>query len=118
MVLYGAGAPVALASQAHGSEPNVASTGSNGPLLQRNCHLLDKCAQLGLWFAETTCMKFPSPESMSSNAAAANAGPSGLTPEHKAALSQAMDMISQGHTQDAAVDHLVSNSMPRLVAKV
>ncbi|MCH9802205.1 hypothetical protein K0U73_00220 [bacterium] len=63
-------------------------------------------------------MKFPSPESMSSNDAAANAGPSGLTPEHKAALSQAMDMISQGHTQDAAVDHLVSNSMPRLVAKV
>jgi len=55
---------------------------------------------------------------MSSNDAAANAGPSGLTPEHKAALSQAMDMISQGHTQDAAVDHLVSNSMPRLVAKV
>ena len=55
---------------------------------------------------------------MSSNDAAANAGPSGLTPEYKAALSQATDMISQGHTQDAAVDHLVPNSMPRLVAKV
>ena len=63
-------------------------------------------------------MKFPSPESTRSDAAVANAGPSGLSPEHKAALSQATDMIAQGHTQKAAVDHLVSEGMPRIVAKV
>lgn len=63
-------------------------------------------------------MKFPSPDSTRSDAAVANAGPSGLSPEHKAALSQATDMITQGHTQVAAVDHLVANDMPRLVAKV
>ena len=63
-------------------------------------------------------MKLPSPESMRSDATVANAGPSGLSPEHKAALSQATDMIAQGQTPQAAVDHLVSNDMPRLVAKV
>ena len=63
-------------------------------------------------------MKFPSPESTRSHAAVAQAEPSGLSPEHKAALAQATDMIAQGHTADAAVDHLVANGMPRLVAKV
>lgn len=48
----------------------------------------------------------------------AHTGPSGLTPEHKAALTQATDMIAQGHSQDAAVDHLVANDMPSVVAKV
>jgi len=63
-------------------------------------------------------MKFPSPESTRSDAAFADAGPSGLSPEHKAALSQATDMIAQGRSQDDAVAHLVSQGMPRLVAKV
>ncbi len=63
-------------------------------------------------------MKFPSPEPTRSDVAAASAGPSGLSPEHKAALSQATDMIAQGHSQDAAVDHLVANGMPRVVGKV
>ena len=63
-------------------------------------------------------MKFPSPESTRSDAAVANAGPSGLSPEHKAALSQATDMMAQGFSQDDAVAHLVSNGMPRVVAKV
>ena len=63
-------------------------------------------------------MKFPSPESTRSDAAVASSGPSGLSPEHKAALSRATDMIAQGHSQDAAVDHLVANGMPRVVGKV
>ena len=63
-------------------------------------------------------MKFPGAESTHSNTAVADAEPSGLSPEHKAALSQATDMIAQGHSQDAAVTHLVSNDMPRVVAKV
>ena len=45
-------------------------------------------------------------------------GPSGLTPEHRAALSQAAGMINNGQSSEAAVDHLVSTGMPRMVAKV
>lgn len=63
-------------------------------------------------------MMYPSPETTRSNVAVAPAGASGLSPEHKAALSQATDMITQGASQDDAVAHLVSNSMPRVVAKV
>jgi hypothetical protein len=63
-------------------------------------------------------MKFPTSESTRSDAALANGGLSGLSPEHKAALGRAKDLIAQGHSQDAAVDHLVANGMPRVVGKV
>lgn len=45
-------------------------------------------------------------------------GPAGLSPEHRVALSQASTMISQGHTPETAIDHLVACDMPRLVARV
>ena len=48
----------------------------------------------------------------------ADAGPSGLTPQQKAALDQATAMIANGQSQDDAVAHLVAHGMPRLVAKV
>jgi len=63
-------------------------------------------------------MKFPGPESSRSQAAPAGAMPSGLAPEQKAALAEATDMMAQGHPQEVAVDHLVDNGMPKVVAKV
>ena len=74
--------------------------------------------QFGDGHAESLLMKFPSSESTGSDAAAASGGLSGLSPEHKAALSRARDLIAQGHSQDAVVDHLVANGMPRVVGKV
>lgn len=63
-------------------------------------------------------MKFPGPESTRPPAAPAGSAPSGLAPEHKAALAQATDMMAQGQPPEVAVDHLVDNGMPKLVAKV
>ncbi len=63
-------------------------------------------------------MKFPGPESTRSSAALASVEPSGLSPEHKAALARAADLIAQGQSTQIAVDHLVENGMPKVVAKV
>ncbi len=63
-------------------------------------------------------MKFSGPESTRSPAAFASVEPSGLTAEHKAALTQATEMIAQGQSTEVAIDHLVTNGMPKLVAKV
>lgn len=63
-------------------------------------------------------MKFPGPESPRSSAALASVEPSGLTPEHRAALTQAADMMARGQSTEAAVQHLVENGMPKVVAKV
>ncbi len=63
-------------------------------------------------------MKFPGPESTRSSGALSSVEPSGLSPEHKAALVQATGMIAQGHSSQDAVEHLVANGMPKVVAKV
>lgn len=43
---------------------------------------------------------------------------SGLSAEHRAALSQASGMIASGSSREMAVEHLVSTGMPKMVAKV
>lgn len=63
-------------------------------------------------------MKSPGHKTVLTHSGTADVGPSGLSPEHKAALNQATEMIADGQSQDAAVAHLVANEMPRVVAKV
>ena len=41
-----------------------------------------------------------------------------MSPEHRTALAQASSMISSGVETDAAIAHLESSGMPRMVAKV
>ena len=60
----------------------------------------------------------PNGEMATANVIPAPDGGSGLSAEHKAALSQASEMIAQGESADAAVEHLVANGMPKVVAKV
>ena len=62
-------------------------------------------------------MDFAGPTSQS-DSALADAEATGLSPEFKVALGEAAGMISNGHTSDAAVNHLTSKGMPRVVAKV
>ncbi len=63
-------------------------------------------------------MKSPGHKTALTQSGTADAGPSGLSPQHKAALNQATEMIAGGQSQDAAVAHLVAHEMPRVVAKV
>lgn len=63
-------------------------------------------------------MKFPGPESPSSSISLASVEPSGLSPEQRSALAQAADLMARGHSSEVAVQHLVENGMPKVVAKV
>lgn len=50
--------------------------------------------------------------------ALAESGPSGLNANQQIALNNAAELLSQGHSQEAAVDYLISNEVPGMVARV
>ena len=69
----------------------------------------------GTTFSEVKNMQL---QQANGGTALAEPGPSGLSVNQQVALSNAAELLSQGHSHKAAVDYLVSNDMPGTVARV